>query len=53
MPEPKKYVPPKLRSLPAYKPVSLALKRTPLTQEQLCEKVRRENYGKADAAWCD
>lgn len=53
MPEPKKYVPPKLRSLSAYKPVSLTLKREVPTKEQIFAEVAKHNAGKADAAWDD
>ena len=53
MTEPKKYVPPKLRSLTTYKPVSLTLKLEPQTKEQIFSQLAKQNAGKADAAWDD
>lgn len=53
------YVPPQLRNKVNYKPKNLARK-APLIDflnlkscEQLFEEYRKENYGKADAAWTE
>ena len=51
MPNQPKYVPPTLRRIPFYKPVSLTMKRPELTKEQMYEKMRKDKNGKADEAW--
>ena len=53
MPKPNGYVPPKLRSVPKYKPINLTLRRELKTQEQIFAELAKQNAGKADAAWED
>ena len=55
------YIPPALRNKPNYVPKKLSIKSKVIeidysklkTKQQLFEDIRKENYGKADAAWND
>ena len=50
------YIPPNLRNDPKYKPKKLTYRPKIIwselkTKDQLFEEYRKQNYGKADAAW--